>query len=100
MPLWRHPLDELIEDLERTLPPPVQSVERGIQPFGDFVIALHKVVRHGGEWARAQHDPVIQWFLADWDRAFGHGKGASSTPDKDPHGDPPPRDPVAPPADD
>lgn len=99
MPLWRDPLDELIEDLERTLPPPVQSVDWGIQPFGDYVIALHKVVRHGGEWARAQHDPVIQRFLADWDRAFGHGKGASSASANGSQGEAPLRDAVEAPAD-
>lgn len=99
MPLWRDPLDELIEDLERTLPAQDRSVESGLQPLEDVQMAIHALL-HGSELERTQHAAKIQRLAPSIAQACRHGKQPASASDTDNHGDVPLRDPAEPPADD
>jgi hypothetical protein len=50
MPMWRDPLDELIEELELTVPPRPEST-RGLMPLEE-VIAFADTILYGSEDAK------------------------------------------------
>jgi hypothetical protein len=61
MPLWRDPLDDLIGDLERTLPPREASrAFHDLPNLADLQYAVHAVLRGKEAWARAEREPRVQ----------------------------------------
>jgi hypothetical protein len=64
--LWRDPLDELIGELERTLPTQAESANFGIgPPLADLHAAIHAILQPTPEArARAEQDPHVQAFYA------------------------------------
>jgi hypothetical protein len=63
MALWRDPLDELIADLERTLPPDARGTLRipRIEDVQAYAYAI--LYRTGEDRARALKEPGVQRFL-------------------------------------
>ena len=65
MPIWHDPLEELIADVERSLPatPPAPAFE--IPPLQDFSIAVLSVIsRNPAERQRLASHPAVQRVLS------------------------------------
>lgn len=74
MPLWRDPLEELIGELERTVPSEAGAAAFDMPPpFEDFQLAVHACLQGSAEDpARAGQDPRIQAVYAYYARLARH----------------------------
>jgi hypothetical protein len=69
MALWHDPLDELIADLERTLPAVGNSIEDVVGPLAGCQRYVQAVLYGSAEEvARAEQDPLVQAWLAATER--------------------------------
>lgn len=71
MPLWRDPLEELVDQLERSvLAKPTEPASYGpLPPLEDFQLAIHAILSGSPEdVARADQDPRIQAVWAYYER--------------------------------
>jgi hypothetical protein len=69
MPLWRDPLDELIDDLDRVTPAATGSVTDVIPPFEDVQLLVSAILwGDDEERARVERDPRVQAVLAYHER--------------------------------
>jgi hypothetical protein len=61
MAIWRDPLDELIADLERSIPvPPAATFDLG-PPFEDYSVAVQSIIsRDPAERERLSGHPAVQ----------------------------------------
>src|SRR4029453_5873955 len=84
MALWRDPLDELIGDLERALPPDTGHGSLGLPPIEDEQMLISAIL-YGTEEnrARAYKEPRVQRVLRYYEELAAR-RGSSSEPGRQP----------------
>jgi hypothetical protein len=85
MPLWRGPLDELIDDLERVAPMASGPVSDVIPPFDDVQLLVSAILwGTEEECARVERDPRMQAVLAYYERFAAHQKASDEPTGREP----------------
>ncbi len=76
MAIWRDPLDELIAELERTLPAEANCVDFGLGPLEGLQLYVQALMYGSADQiAQAERDPRVQAYLAAM-RRLGARSGA------------------------